>query len=100
MGSCLPSDSALSRVCGVLGLSRRDMEQRVAKDRMIFEFGNAAWTYCGISPRSGQLHILFSVLSGEEQEFVRLWIISFCEAKRKMKKDLDTKKRLEGSDHN
>ncbi len=68
----------------VLGLSRRDMKQRVAKDRMIFRFGDAAWTCCGIAPRSGQLHILFSVLSAEEQEFARHWIVSFFEAKRKM----------------
>jgi hypothetical protein len=84
LGNCLPSDSALGSVCEVLGLSRRDMKQRVATDRMIFKFGDAAWTYCGIAPRSGQLHILFSVLSAEEQEFVRHWIVSFCKARRKM----------------
>jgi len=90
LGDCLPSDPALGRICDVLGLSRRDMKQRVARDRMIFKFGDAAWACCGIAPRSGQLHILFSVLSVEEQEFVRHWIVSFCEAKRKMSRS-DTK---------
>jgi transcriptional regulator with XRE-family HTH domain len=96
LGNYLPSASVLERLCGVLGLSRHDMKQRVARDRMIFKFGDAAWTYWGMTPRSGQLHILFSVLSAEEQEFVRLWIISFGEAKRKMKKDLDTKEEIGG----
>lgn len=91
LGECLPSDSALARLCAVLCLSRRDMKQRVARDRMIFEFGDAAWTCCGIAPRSGQLHIPFSVLTAEEQEFVRHWVVSFCEAKSKMNKESDTK---------
>lgn len=83
LGNCLPSDSALTRLCKVLSLRRRDMRQRVVKDRLIFKFGDAAWTYCGVHPRVGELRILFSVLGPEEQEFVRLWIIAFCEAKKR-----------------
>jgi hypothetical protein len=96
LGNCLPSDSALTRLCRVLGLSRPDMKQRVARDRMIFKFGDAAWTYWGVNPRSGQLEILFSVLKAEEQEFVRLWIISFCDAKRKMRENLNAKEKNHG----
>lgn len=89
LGICLPSASALQRLCGVLGLSQRNMEQRVARDRMHFKFGDAAWGLWGLTPRSGQLHIFFSVLNPEDQELMRLWIISFCEAKKKMEKNLD-----------
>jgi len=82
-GDCLPSDSSLLKLCRVLGLSRPDMKQRLARDRMIFKFGDAAWDYWGVNPRVGELHILFSILNKEEREFVRCWIISFGEAKRK-----------------
>ena len=92
LGDCLPSDSALCKLCKVLALSRRDMRQRVAKDRLIFKFGEAAWMYCGVHPRVGELQIFFSVLSPEKQEFVRLWIIAFCEAKKRQQANSNVSK--------
>ena len=95
LGSGLPSDSSLERLCEVLGLSRRDMKQRVARDRIIFQFGDSAWGFWGLTPRAGQLYILFSVLNAEEKRLMRLWILSFGKAKKKMKKNLDAKEEIE-----
>jgi len=39
------------------------------------------------------LKLFFSALNAEEQELVRLWIISFGEAKRKMRGNLDNEKK-------
>jgi transcriptional regulator with XRE-family HTH domain len=82
MGRSLPSHSALARLCFALGLNQRDMRQRVARDRMIFKFGDAAWSYWGVHPRAGQLHILFPLLDPKEQEIARLWIGAILEANK------------------
>jgi transcriptional regulator with XRE-family HTH domain len=92
LGESLPSDSALARLCGVLRLSRRDMKQRVARDRMIFKFGDAAWANWGVTPRIGQLEIICSVANEEQQEFMRLWIIAFCEAKKRQQANSNVNK--------
>jgi hypothetical protein len=86
MGRCLPSDSTLERVCVSLDLNKRDIKHRVARDRMIFKFGDAAWTYSGIHPRAGPFYILFPLLTKEEQEIFRLQVIGFVEAKKKREK--------------
>jgi len=83
MGRCLPSGPTLERLCVSLGLNKREIKERGAKDRMIFKFGDAAWAYCGVSPRVGQLAILFPLLGKEQQELTRLQIIAFVEAKKK-----------------
>ena len=85
LGHCLPSPIALKRLCVVLTLNRRDMSERVARDKAIFKFGDLAWNYWGIDPRAGPLYILFPLLNTEEQEMVRLWIIAFVEAKKRSK---------------
>lgn len=86
MGRCLPSESTLERVRVSLDLNKRDMKHRVARDRMIFKFGDAAWTYWGINPKAGPLYILFPLLTKEEQELMRFQIIAFVEAKKKREK--------------
>jgi hypothetical protein len=86
MGRCLPSDSTLERLCVGLDLNKRDMKQRVTRDRVIFKFGDAAWTYWGINPRAGPLYILFPLLTKDEQELTRLQIMAFVEAKKKREK--------------
>ena len=87
MGRCLPSDPTLERLCVSLDLNKREMKERVAKDRAIFKFGDAAWAYWGVSPRVGQLAILFPLLTKEQQEFVRLEFVAFVEAKKKREKN-------------
>jgi hypothetical protein len=87
LGNCLPSDAALARLCRVLPLCKGDMKQRVARDRMVFRFGDAIWDYWGVTPRVGQLHIWFSVLDEKQREFARLWITCFCEAKKRASED-------------
>lgn len=86
LGHCLPSPSALERLCAVLRVSKRDLSQRVAKDRMIFKFGDAAWTYWGIDPKAAPLYIFLPLLTKEAQEIFRLQIIAFVEAKEKREK--------------
>jgi hypothetical protein len=86
MGRCLPSDAALERLCARLNVSKRDMKRRVARDRMIFKFGDAAWAYWGINPKAAPVHIFFPLLTNEEQEIFRLQIIAFVEAKKKREK--------------
>jgi hypothetical protein len=86
MGRCLPSDSTLERLCASLDLNKRDMKQRVAKDKMIFRSGDAAWAYWGINPKAAPLYIFFPLLTKEEQEIFRLQIIAFVEAKKKREK--------------
>jgi len=83
LGHCLPSPSTLERLCAVLGLSKREMNQRVAKDRMMFKFGDATWTCWGINPEAGPLYILFPLLTEDQQEITRLQLIAFVEAKKK-----------------
>jgi len=86
LGHGLPSSSALEKLCAVLKVSKRDMRQRVVKDRMIFKFGDAAWNFSGINPKAAPLYILFPTLTKEEQEIFRLQIIAFAEAKKKREK--------------
>lgn len=86
LGHCLPSPSALERLCAVLRVSKRDMSQRVLKDRMIFKFGDAAWAYWGINPKAAPLYIFLPLLTREEQEIFRLQIIAFVEAKERREK--------------
>ena len=62
------------------------MSQRVARDRAIFKFGDAAWTYWGINPRAATLYIFLTLLTKEEQEIFRFQIIAFVEAKKKREK--------------
>jgi hypothetical protein len=69
-----------------LDLNKRDMKHRVARDRMTFKFGDAAWTYWGINPKASALYIFFPLLTEEEQEIFRLQIIAFVEAKKKREK--------------
>jgi hypothetical protein len=83
MGRCLPSDATLEKLCVSLDLNKREMKGRVAKDRMVFKFGDAAWAHLGVSPRVGQLAILFPLLTKEQQEFTRLHMTAFVEAKKK-----------------
>lgn len=85
-GRCLPSESTLERVCISLDLSKRDMKHRVGRDRMVFKFGDAAWTYWGINPKAGSLYILFPLLTKDEQELMRFQIMAFVEAKKKREK--------------
>lgn len=86
LGHCLPSHRALEVLCAVLRVSKRDMSQRVAKDRMVFKFGDAAWEYWGVNPNAAPLYILFPLLTEEQQEIFRLQIIAFVEAKKKREK--------------
>jgi hypothetical protein len=62
------------------------MSKRVARDRMIFKFGDAAWTYWGINPKVGPLYILFPLLTKDQQEITRLQLIAFVEAKKNREK--------------
>jgi len=89
MGRCLPSDSTLERVCVSLDLNNREMKDRVAKDRMIFKFGDAAWEYWGISPRMAPVYILFPLMTKELQKFTRLQMKAFVKAKKKGSKRTD-----------
>jgi transcriptional regulator with XRE-family HTH domain len=86
LGHGLPSESSLEKLCGVLAMSRRNMKQRVARDEMIFKFGDAAWTHWGINPMAGPLYILFPLLAKDEQEIMRLHVIAFAEAKKRREK--------------
>lgn len=86
LGYCLPSPSALEKLCAVLRVGRRDMSQRVARDRMVFKFGDAAWAYWGINPKAAPLYIFLPLLTKEEQEIFRLQMIAFVEAKEKKEK--------------
>jgi len=86
LGHCLPSDSSLERLCAVLAVGQRDMEQRVARDRTIFKFGEAAWSYWGINPKAGPLYILFPLLTKDQREIMRLQLIAFVEAKKNREK--------------
>jgi hypothetical protein len=86
LGHCLPSSSAFERVCTVLRVSKRDMSKRIARDRMIFKFGDAAWTYWGINPKAGPLYILFPLLTKDQQEITKLQLIAFVEAKKNREK--------------
>lgn len=86
LGHCLPSPSALEKLCAVLKVSKRDMSQRVVMDRMIFKFGDAVWIFWGINPKAAPLYILFPILTEEEQEIFKLQTIAFVEAKKKREK--------------
>lgn len=59
---------------------------RKSLDRMIFKFGDTAWTYRGINPNAGPLYILFPLLTKDEQELMRFQIMAFVEAKKKREK--------------
>jgi hypothetical protein len=62
------------------------MGQRVARDRIIFKFGEAAWSYWGINPKAAPLYIFFPLLTKEQQEIFRLQLIAFVEATKKREK--------------
>jgi hypothetical protein len=51
MGQRLPSDALLGRLCSALELSKKEMNGRVLKDRMILRYGDAAWHAAGIDAR-------------------------------------------------
>lgn len=86
LGQSLPSPATLDRLCVVLRLSRRKMIERVAKDKIIFKFGDAAWSFWGINPMAAPLYIFFPLLTKEQQEITRLHILTFVEAKKKREK--------------
>jgi transcriptional regulator with XRE-family HTH domain len=74
LGQSLPSDSLLESLCFILNMSLKEMLNCVQKDRIIFLYGDSAWAISGIHPRVGTLHILFPLLSAEEQSFCRLMV--------------------------
>ena len=90
-GCCLPSDFLLERLCGTLGLSKKEMTARVAKDRVIFRFGDAAWTACGLDPKLAPLYIVVPLLTSEEWNFFVACMKGVVETK--LRKNLTSKKR-------
>ena len=82
-GCCLPSDSLLERLCGTLGLSKKEMSARVAKDRVFFRFGDAAWRACGLDPKLAPFYIMIPLLSPEQWDFVRTCMRAVAEAKKR-----------------
>jgi transcriptional regulator with XRE-family HTH domain len=82
MGHCLPSDTLLEQLCGTLGLGTREMNARVAKDRMIFRFGDAVWTAWGLNPKFAPFYILVPLLSPEQWNFVLTCITAIAEARK------------------
>ena len=82
VGDCLPSDSVLGRLCEALLLSRREMGQRVAKDRLIRRYGDAAWSVCGLDPKFATVYIVVPLLSKEEWRFVRATAKALVEEKK------------------
>lgn len=82
LGHCLPSPSSLERLCAVLKVNKRDMSQRVVKDRMILKFGDAVWNFWGINPKAAPLYILFSHPHRGGAIF-RLQIIAFLWRRRR-----------------
>ena len=82
VGDCLPSDSVLGRLCEALLLSRREMGQRVAKDRLIRRYGDAAWSVWGLDPKFATLYIVVPLLSKEEWRFVRATAKALAEEKK------------------
>jgi len=83
MGRCLPSDSTLERLCTSLDLNERDMKERVARDKVIFKFGDAAWEHLGINPRMVPIYILFPLMTKEQRYMMTLQFRAFVEAKKK-----------------
>ena len=79
----LGSDSLLYQICGKLGLSKREMNARVAKDRVIFRFGDAAWTACGLNPKLAPFYIVVPLLSQEQWDRVRICIRAVADAHAK-----------------
>lgn len=82
MGHSLPSNSTLEKLCGALALNKREMSSRVMKDRMIFQFGNAAWEAAGTDPRAAPFYILLPLLSRLERDAFLVQIRAFVEWKR------------------
>jgi DNA-binding Xre family transcriptional regulator len=82
VGACLPSDSILERLCEALLLSRREMRQRLAKDRAIKRYGDAAWSVCGLDPKLATLYIVLPLLNKEEWKFVRITAKALAEDKK------------------
>jgi transcriptional regulator with XRE-family HTH domain len=82
MGQCLPSDALLGRLCAALELSKKEMNNRVLKDRMIFRYGDAAWRAAGIDVRAAPCYILLPLLSRSEREFFIFQLKTLGEAKR------------------
>jgi hypothetical protein len=82
MGRCLPSDSLLEQLCGTLGISKREMNARVAKDRVIFRFGDAAWSACGLDPKLAPFYIVVPLLSREQWKFLLTCMTAVAEARK------------------
>ncbi len=82
IGQCLPSDSMIERLCVALELSKKEMSRRVQKDKMIFQFGDAAWQAAGIDARAAPCYILLPLLSRSEREFFIFQLKALGEAKR------------------
>ena len=82
MGRCLPSDALLGRLCEALALSKKEMNNRVLKDRMVFRYGDSAWRAAGIDARAAPCYILLPLLSRSEREFFIFQIKTLSEAKR------------------
>ena len=83
MGSCLPSDSMLERLCLSLGLSKRKMGKLLQKDKMIFQFGDAAWRAAGIDPGAAPVYILFPLLSRRERKLFVFQLKAFAERSKR-----------------
>ena len=82
MGHCLPSNETLQRLCGALGLNEKQMRKRVMQDKMIFQFGDAAWEAAGIDPRVAPCYILFPLMTREERELFIVQLKAMAEANR------------------
>jgi len=89
----LPSDALLDRICAALGADKKEMAQRIAKDRMIFKYGDAAWEYLGINPRLGPICVLLSSMQRPQKDnLIRMWKAMVAANRAKAKKTRETKK--------
>jgi DNA-binding Xre family transcriptional regulator len=88
MGRCLPSDSTLERLCASLDLNKRDMKQRVAKDKMIFRSGDAAWAYWDQSEGCPALHLFSIAHQGRAGNF-QIADHSFCGGEKEKREATD-----------
>lgn len=51
-GLCLPSESTLDKLCAVIFLNKKEMQENVSRDKMIYRYGDAVWRAAGIDPRA------------------------------------------------
>lgn len=82
-GWCLPSNALLGRLCSALELNKKDMAQRVRKDKIIFRFGDAAWEAAGHDSRTAPFYILVPLLSLDQWNHLRTCIQAVAAAKHK-----------------